>query len=70
MSTGPQFPNSISSWAIWIVIVVAIVAVIYVMLQVTGIAVPSWVLTLLWICLAAVIAVAVIKFLSRLGNNP
>jgi hypothetical protein len=70
MSTGLQPPNNIAGWAIWFVIVIAICAVVYVMAQVAGIVIPSWVITLLWICLAAVVVVAVIKFLARLGQNP
>jgi len=68
MSTGPnpQLPSTVAGWAGWLVLVIAIVAVVYVMLQVTGIAIPAWVLTLLWICLAAFIAIAAIRFLARL----
>lgn len=67
MSTGPQVPNTIAGWAIYLVIVIAIVAVVYVMLQITGVVIPSWVMTLLWICLVAFLVIAAIKFLSRLG---
>jgi hypothetical protein len=70
MSTGPQWPTTITGWAIWIVIVIAICAAVYVMSIVAGIAIPWWVQTLLWICVAAAVIVGVIRFLAKLGNNP
>ena len=69
MSTGNlQTPTTIAGWAIWIVVVIAIVAVVYVMLQVTGIAIPAWIVTLFWICLAAFVVIKVIQFLAGLST--
>lgn len=69
MSTGFQPPRTIAGWAIWVVIVAAIVAVVFVACQQFGIVIPGWIITLLWICVAAAIVVAVIMFLSRLGGG-
>lgn len=62
-------PTTIAGWAIWIVIAAAIVAAMYVALTAFGIGIPSWVITLFWICVVAVVVVAVIRFLAGLGNN-
>jgi hypothetical protein len=64
-----QTPNTIAGWAIWIVITIAIVAAVIVACNAFGIAIPSWVMTLLWICVGAVIVVAVIRFLASLGGG-
>ena len=61
MSTGPQFPQSPGAWAIWVIGVIAIIGIVYVMLSVSGIAVPWWVITIGWILLAAILAVAAIR---------
>lgn len=63
VSTGPNLPNSVGGWAIWIVVIVAIIAIVYVMAQVSGIVIPSFVITVGWILLAVVISVAAIRFL-------
>lgn len=63
-------PTSVAEWAIWIVIAIAIIAVVYVMAQVAGIVIPGWIITLLWICLAAFVVVGVIRFLASLGGPP
>ena|ERR1700728_1019780 len=67
--TPVQVPNTIAGWAIWAVIVAAIVAVVLVACQQFGVAIPGWIITLLWICVAAAIVVAVIRFLASLGGG-
>jgi hypothetical protein len=64
-----QTPTTISGWAIWLVITLAIIAVVFVAANAFGIAIPSWVITGLWICGAAAFLVAVIMFLGRLGGG-
>ncbi len=64
-----QTPTSIAGWAIWVVICLAIVAAVYVAANAFGIAIPVWVVTLFWICVAAAIVVAVIRFLASLGGG-
>jgi len=70
MSQGPQLPNTISAWAIWIVCALAIVALVYVMVQVSGVAIPWWVSTVLWILLVAAVIIGAIRLVSRWGSNP
>lgn len=70
MSTGPQLPNTFSGWAIAIVVCLAIAGLVYVMIQVTGIPIPAWFWTVCFIVLVAVIIIAAIKFVSRMGGNP
>jgi hypothetical protein len=69
MSTGFQPPRTIAGWAIWLVILIAIVAAVYVAANAFGVAIPSWVVTLFWICIAAVIVIGVIRFLASLGSG-
>ncbi len=70
MSQGPQLPNTISAWAIWIVCALAIAALVYVFVQVSGVAIPWWVSTVLWILLVAFIVIGAIRLVSRWGSNP
>jgi hypothetical protein len=55
--------GGIASWAVWIIIVAAIVAIVVVICRQMGVAIPPFVVTILWIILAAVIGVLAIKFL-------
>lgn len=67
---GVQLPNTIAGWAIWLVILLAIIACVYVAITAFGVTIAPWIITLFWICLAAVIIIAAITFLSRLGGRP
>jgi hypothetical protein len=69
MSTGFQPPRTIAGWAIWLVILIAIVAAVYVAANAFGVVIPSWVVTLFWICIAAVVVIGVIRFLASLGSG-
>ena len=69
MSTGFRTPNTIAGWAIWLVICAAIIAAVYVACQQFGIIIPGWIITLFWICVAAALIVAVIRFLASLGGG-
>jgi hypothetical protein len=69
MSTGFQPPRTIAGWAIWLVILIAIVAAVYVAAQAFGIVIPSWIITLFWICVAAMVVIGVIRFLASLGSG-
>jgi hypothetical protein len=66
---GFKTPTTIAGWAIWVVILIAIVACVYVAAQAFGVAIPQWVITLFWICVAAMVVVAVIRFLAGLGGG-
>ncbi len=70
MSTGPQLPTTIAGWAIWLVCALAIAALVYVFVQVSGVAIPWWVSTVLWILLVAFIIIGAIRLVSRWGSNP
>jgi hypothetical protein len=50
-------------WAIMIIIVLAVVAIVVVFLRQTGLTIPPFIITILWIVLAAVICIAAIKFI-------
>ncbi len=69
MSTGIQPPKTIAGWAIWFVIFIAILACVYVAANAFGIAIPQWVITLLWICGGAVAVILAIRFLASLGSG-
>ena len=64
-----QTPNTIAGWAIWIVIALAIVAVVMVAANAFGVAIPPFILTLLWICFGAALVVGAIMFLAKLGGG-
>jgi amino acid transporter len=68
MSTGFQTPKTFAGWAKWIVICIAIVAVVFVAANAFGVAIPSWIITLLWICVGAAVVIGVITFLASLGS--
>lgn len=56
-------PQTIRDWILWIIAVAAAVGVLYVALGVFGVAIPPWVVTIFWICIAAVVAAAAVKFI-------
>jgi hypothetical protein len=58
--------SSPASIAIWIIIVAALAAIVFVALKAMNVAVPPWVLNIVWIVLVAIVAVLAIKFL--VGN--
>jgi hypothetical protein len=55
--------SSPASIAIWIIIVSALAAIVFVALKAMNVAVPPWVLNIVWIVLVAIVAVLAIKFL-------
>jgi protein-S-isoprenylcysteine O-methyltransferase Ste14 len=65
-----NWPNTIAQWAITIVVCLAIAGLVYVMIQVTGIPIPQWFWTVCFIVIVAVIIIAAIRFVSRMGSNP
>lgn len=56
----------ILQWAIFIIVLAGIVGVVVVIVRATGVAVPAWIYTVLWICLAVLIGVVAVKFLASL----
>ena len=67
MSTGPELPTTIGGWAIWVVVVIAIMAIVVIASQAMGVTIPAWILHIVWICIAVVIVVAAIRFVSGRG---
>jgi hypothetical protein len=59
--------SAIGTYAIIGIIIAAIVAVVYVILNRMGIQIPSWVVTLFWIIVAAVVGILVVRFLMSLA---
>lgn len=51
-------------WAVLIILGAAIVAISAVVVKAMGLQVPSWIITVLWIVLAAAVGIAAIKFVA------
>lgn len=51
---------------IGLVILIACAALFHVALVVFGIAIPSWVMTVFWICVAAFVIIAAIRLVSSM----
>lgn len=62
-----QFTNfgtwTVGNWAMAILVVAGIVAIVGIILRVLKIAIPEWIIMILWVLLAVVIGCAAIKFL-------
>ena len=56
--------GSIVSLAIFIVVVAAVIGIVLVAVRASGIAVPPWVTTVLWIVFGAVICIVAIKVVA------
>ncbi len=59
-----QRPTTIVGWFILIIVVAACAAVMYIALAQFGIGIPPWVVNMLWVAVVAVVAIAVIQFIS------
>lgn len=57
---------SLVNIALTIVILAGIIAVVVVIMKQTGMSIPPFIVTVLWICLAVVIGVVAIKFLASM----
>lgn len=68
MSTepGPFKGRTITQLLVVAVIVGCCIGIAFVAAHVAGIVIPSWVITIMWIVLVGVVAVAAIKFLASL----
>lgn len=58
---------SVGHWVIVIIVVAVVVGIMFVCLQQFGVAIPTFVIRIFWICVAAVIGVMAVKFLLSLG---
>lgn len=52
--------------AVALIIIAAVVAVVYVALHQFGVAIPPWVIQIMWICVVTVVAIIAIRFLLSL----
>lgn len=59
-------PGGIGGVAIWIIIVAAVVAVVFIACKAMGIAIPDWVIKVLWILVIAAVCIWAVKFLMSL----
>ena len=53
-------------WIIVAIVCAGIIGIALVVIRQAGIAIPEWIITILWIVLAVVVAVVAIKFLAGL----
>lgn len=54
---------SVAQWAILIIVVAGIIAIVVAILRQLNVAIPPFIVTILWILLAVIIGVLAIKFL-------
>lgn len=66
MLAAISIPGGIAGVAVWIIIVAAVVAIVFVACKAMGVAIPGWVIQVLWILVAAAVCVWAIKFLMSL----
>jgi hypothetical protein len=59
-------PATIAEWAILLIIVCAVVGIAVVVIKQTGVVIPAFVWTILWIVLAAALGIVAIRFLMGL----
>lgn len=52
--------------AIFVIVIAGIIGIVFVVTKQMGIAVPAWIITILWICLAVVIGIVAIRFLASM----
>lgn len=51
---------------IWFIVIAGCVGIAFVIAKATGVQIPGWVITVLWIVLAVVVGVFAIKFLATM----
>jgi hypothetical protein len=61
----PSMPTGIMQWIIIIIALIAAIGILYVVIGVTGVAIPSWIITIGWILGVAFVAIFAIKLLMR-----
>lgn len=61
--------EEVKKWLVVIVVIIGALAVCYVVANAVGIAIPGFIITILWIVLAVVIGVAAIKFIMSLVRS-
>lgn len=61
-----SIPGGIAGFAIWVVIIAAIVAIVFIACKAMGVAIPDWVIKVLWILVIAAVCIWAIKFLMTL----
>ncbi len=69
MPVPPVSQWTFVQWIIAIIVIAACVGIMYVGLGVMGVAIPSWVITIGWICAAAFVGIIAIKFIVSLMGS-
>jgi len=70
MPIPPVAQWSFIQWIIAVIVVAACIGIMFVVLNVFGISIPPFVVTIAWICLAAVVGIVAIKFVASLMSGP
>jgi hypothetical protein len=66
-----QIKWTITNVILAIIIIAAMIGVMFVALQVFGVTIPSWAVTIFWICVVAFVACIAVKFIaSMFGGGP
>lgn len=56
-------PTGLAGIAIWIILLAALAAIVFIAVRAMGVAIPGWVIQILWVVVIAVVAIVAIKFL-------
>lgn len=51
---------------IWVIVIAGCIGIALVVVKVSGIQIPSWVYTIMWIVLVVIVGVVAIKFLASM----
>ncbi len=63
---APVATWSLVEWLVFIIVIAGAVGIAYVILKQTGVQIPAYIATVLWIILAVVVGVVAIRFLASL----
>lgn len=55
---------TLAHWAVIFILVCGILGILVVVIRATGIVIPPFIITILWIVLAVVVGIAAIKFIT------
>jgi hypothetical protein len=48
-------PNSIGGWAIWIIVACGVIGIAYIVVGVTGVVIPAFIITIGWVLIAVIL---------------
>ena len=61
---------SLMQWIVAVIIIAGCIAILYIVLPQLGVSIPGWVISIFWVCLVVVVAIAAIRFLMSLWGGP